>query len=232
MTEQQWLKCAHPEPLLKFLRGTASDRKLRLLAVACCRRISHLLPDERSANALITVEQAADQLIAKANLKYCRDVYRKTPPTPAEDWGIAWHASTAVQSAIQPRAWNGARDSASKAADAISEMTIQGQDRVALTVRREKVAARRTEEVKQAAFLRCIFGNPFRPITLDPAWQTANVVGLAQSIYEERAFDRLPILADALEDAGCDNADVLNHCRQPGDHVRGCWALDLVLGKQ
>jgi hypothetical protein len=55
---------------------------------------------------------------------------------------------------------------------------------------------------------------------------------LAQSIYTDRAFDRMPILADALEDAGCDNADILNHCRQPGEHVRGCWAVDLILGKK
>jgi len=79
--------------------------------------------------------------------------------------------------------------------------------------------------------LRDIFGNPFNPVTLDSAWLTANVVGLAQSIYDERAFDRLPILADALEDAGCTNADILNHCRQPGEHVRGCWLVDLVLQK-
>jgi hypothetical protein len=83
----------------------------------------------------------------------------------------------------------------------------------------------------QAALLREIFGNPFHPVTIDRAWLTANVAGLAQSIYDDRAFDRLPILADALEDAGCDNADILNHCRQPGEHVRGCWVVDLVLGK-
>jgi hypothetical protein len=74
--------------------------------------------------------------------------------------------------------------------------------------------------------------NPFRPVTVDPAWQTSNVTALAQPIYDERAFDRLSILADALEDAGCDNADILNHCRQPGEHVRGCWVVDLVLGKE
>jgi hypothetical protein len=80
--------------------------------------------------------------------------------------------------------------------------------------------------------LRDVFGNPFRPVTVNPTWQTATVVSLAQAIYDERAFDRMPILADALEDAGCTNADVLNHCRQPGEHVRGCWVVDLLLGKQ
>src|SRR5262249_54964478 len=85
---------------------------------------------------------------------------------------------------------------------------------------------------EQALILRDIFGRrPLRPVTINPAWRTSNVTALAQSIYDDRAFDRLPILADALEDAGCDNADVLNHCRQPGEHVRGCWVLDLILDK-
>ena len=83
-----------------------------------------------------------------------------------------------------------------------------------------------------AGILRDIFGNPFRPVAIDSSWLTSSVTGLAQTIYGERAFNHLPILADALEDAGCTNADILNHCRQPGDHARGCWALDLILGKE
>jgi hypothetical protein len=81
------------------------------------------------------------------------------------------------------------------------------------------------------AILRDIFGNPFRPPTLDSAWKTDTVLALAQGAYDEGAFDHLPILADALEDAGCANADLLFHLRSPGPHVRGCWALDLILGK-
>jgi hypothetical protein len=83
----------------------------------------------------------------------------------------------------------------------------------------------------QAALLRDIFGNPFRPAALDPAWRTGTVLALARGIYEDRAFDRMPILADALQDAGCTDEDVLGHCRGPGPHVRGCWVVDLVLGK-
>jgi hypothetical protein len=81
------------------------------------------------------------------------------------------------------------------------------------------------------ALIRDIFGNPFRPIVADPAWVTPTVQSIASAIYADRAFDRLPILADALEEAGCTNADLLLHCRQPGEHVRGCWVVDLVLGK-
>jgi hypothetical protein len=79
--------------------------------------------------------------------------------------------------------------------------------------------------------LRDIFGNPFHPASINPSWLTSTVVALAEGIYQDRAFDRMPILADALQDAGCDNEDILNHCLQPGEHVRGCWALDLILGK-
>lgn len=80
-----------------------------------------------------------------------------------------------------------------------------------------------------------IFGNPFQPVTVDPAWRAwndATVAKLAEGVYNEKAFNRLPILGDALEEAGCTATDLLRHCRQPGNHVRGCWALDLCLAKE
>jgi len=86
---------------------------------------------------------------------------------------------------------------------------------------------------RQTRLLHCIFGPlPFRSITFDPTWLTPTVINLAQAIYDDRAFDRMPILADALEDAGCTNQDILSHCRQPGVHVRGCWVVDLLLDKE
>ena len=89
------------------------------------------------------------------------------------------------------------------------------------------------EDTPSAALelLRDIFGNPFRPVVADPAWLTPTVQAIASAIYADRAFDRLPILADALEEAGCTDADILLHCRRPGEHVRGCWVVDLMLGK-
>jgi hypothetical protein len=91
-------------------------------------------------------------------------------------------------------------------------------------------ATQAAERAAQCELVREILGNPFRPSLVPPAWRSASVLGLAHYIHEEQAFDRLPILADALEDAGCDDADILDHLRGPGPHVRGCWALDLVLG--
>jgi hypothetical protein len=92
-------------------------------------------------------------------------------------------------------------------------------------------AAFERELAAQCGLLRDIFGNPCRPVRLDPRWRTPAVKALAQAFYEERRFQDLPILADALEEGGCDNAAMLSHCREPGEHVRGCWALDLLLGK-
>ncbi len=85
---------------------------------------------------------------------------------------------------------------------------------------------------EQADLIRCIFGDPFRPVAVDPNWLTSDVLTLAKGIYDDKAFDRLPILADALQDAGCADEALLAHCRDGGSHVRGCWAVDLVLGKE
>jgi hypothetical protein len=84
---------------------------------------------------------------------------------------------------------------------------------------------------EEAAHLRDIIGSPFRFKLIESGWRTSNVLALTATIYEERAFDRLPILADALMDAGCADESILSHCRSDGPHVRGCWVVDLVLGK-
>jgi hypothetical protein len=89
-----------------------------------------------------------------------------------------------------------------------------------------------SERRSQADLVRDIFGNPFRPVSFSPAWRTGTAISLARPMYESREFGAMPILADALQDAGCDSEDVLNHCRGPGPHVRGCWVVDLGLGKE
>jgi hypothetical protein len=90
----------------------------------------------------------------------------------------------------------------------------------------------RKEAAQHAATVRELFGNPFRPATFDPAWRTSTAVALARGMYESRDFGAMPILADALQDAGCDDEDILDHCRDATQvHVRGCWVVDLVLSK-
>jgi hypothetical protein len=111
---------------------------------------------------------------------------------------------------------------------------IQGQ--VAAVLRLVREADRRDEmDVRvrgrdYAIVARCAFGNPFRSITFSPSWRTDTVRLLAQQMYESRDFSAIPILADALQDAGCDSDDILSHCRGEGPHVRGCWVIDLVTG--
>jgi hypothetical protein len=96
----------------------------------------------------------------------------------------------------------------------------------------EYVSALRVEQSNQANLLRDIFGNPFPLVSFSPEWRTDTVVALAHQMYESREFSAMPILADALQDAGCDSADILDHCRGPGPHVRGCWVVDLVLARE
>ncbi len=97
---------------------------------------------------------------------------------------------------------------------------------------RYSLATSKPARKKACRLIRDIFGNPFRPVSFSPEWRTDTVIALAKQMHESREFGAMPILADALQDAGCDSDDVLNHCRGPGPHVRGCWVVDLVLGKE
>jgi hypothetical protein len=87
------------------------------------------------------------------------------------------------------------------------------------------------ERRQQVLLVYEMFGNPFRPVAFDPAWRTEHTVGIASKMYEEWDFGAMPVLADALEEAGCVEATILAHCREPGVHVRGCWVVDLVVAK-
>ena len=95
-----------------------------------------------------------------------------------------------------------------------------------------EVADNPTTAARIVKFLHDILGNPFRPVVVAPSWLTSDVRTLAAGIYHDRAFDRMPILADALQDAGCDNDDILSHCRSDAPHVRGCWVVDLLTGRK
>jgi hypothetical protein len=218
MTEADWLACGDPMTMLDALRGRASERKLRLFAVACCRGIWHLLADERSRAAIAVIEQYADGLVGRERLVAARDGAREAKrrfPVPAQV--RAWRAAGAVQDATRDMARSAALNSAAESGRAMDAGDTNHWDAEAMRSR--------------AALLRCIVGNPFRPETEDPAWMTPSVVALAKAIYDERAFDRLDELADTLQGAGCNNAAFLAHCRDPGEHARGCWVVDSILRK-
>jgi hypothetical protein len=232
MTEAEWLTCTEPERILGFLRGRISDRKRRLFAAACCRRICHLLADERSRQAVEVGERYADAQATEEELETAWDAA-----------SAVWHSEWELTSTPGDKSNeldDPFPDSASLAAYNVAIPSLgwwggapafDAPDKIA----REISADSGTEGAAQCVLLRDMFGNPFRPVVVDPSWLTWNngtVAKLAQSIYDQRAFDRLPVLADALEEAGCANADILAHCRQPGEHVRGCWVVDLLLGKE
>jgi hypothetical protein len=235
MTESEWLSCTDPTPMLELLRGKASDRKLRLFACACCRRIWRLLK-KRSRKAVEVAEHHADGFIEVGELgtayAAAYDAYTDTDGDSIEEL-----AAEIVTEVVGRDAWNTAI-SANKAADVVAHVTVYGLDPSdppsSEAMERAYCAARFTERAWQCCLLRCFIGNPFHSVPRNASWRAWNdgtIPKIAQAIYDERAFDRMPILADALEEAGCTDADILAHCRSGGEHVRGCWVVDLILGR-
>lgn len=216
MTEQEWLACSDPTPMLEFLRGQASRRQLRLFTAACCRRIWNLLTEDWCRRAIELSELLADGLVSARQLD-------ELLPRSLSGWAATAAYDATIDCRVEDalRATDAAANAAANASAGADEVPVE-----------DWKAARSNERRMQAATLRDIFGSPFRPTTLDPTCLTPTVKHLAEAIYEERAFDRMPILADALEDAGCTQQDILRHLRGGGEHCRGCWPLDLVLGRE
>jgi hypothetical protein len=209
MTEAEWQASADLASMLELVRPKAGDRKLRLFACGCCRRVSRFMPDKRSRTALAVAERFADGLASEAE--------RQAAVSPT--WHIPHDHSR----------WTLMPDVAAAAHEA---MVAAGRAVYRHSSQRQRHTALNGEHPSQAALLRDIVGNPFRPVAFDPRWRTADTVGLARAIYEDRAIERIPLLADALMDAGCADEQVIWHCRGDGPHVRGCWVVDLVLGKE
>jgi hypothetical protein len=207
MTEAEGIECSDPERMLRLLRGKASDRKLRAFACGCCRLLWwDRLHDPRSRAAVEAGERYSDGLISLEQLGSERGPSERAVKRSGH--GARWRAARAAASLVLPFAWLAAEQSVGVASG--------------------------KQLRTQTVLLRDIFGNPFRPASPAASWLRWNdgaVRKLAMSIYDKRAFADLPVLADALEDAGCADAAILAHCRQPGQHVRGCWVIDLLLGK-
>ena len=211
MTEAEWVASTDPEKMLEYLRGKASERKLRLFACAFGRAVRDS-QHQLGPSTVAVAERYADGLASDQELASER---RRWACSPEESGPVA------------PSAYDGAWE-------AVDWLTILERWRddpdSYITVPADAVLKR------SVLLLRDIFGNPFRPSPPLPAavlaWNDGTVRRIAEGIYEERAFDRLPILADALLDAGCDGEALIQHCRGDGPHVRGCWAVDLILGKE
>jgi hypothetical protein len=220
MTESEWLACDTPTLLLAHVREMISPRKDRLLAIGACSVVGDLLPDVRGRPYLFVAEAYADGRVSELDLQWAA--------------GKMIAAGTGNSAVVNRVEWTRAEIDAM---DAVARCLEPSQSFVAmLTVQRilSAVAHHGTPERNTPELIQLIhdvMGNPFRSAAVDPRWLTSTVVALADAIYADRAFDRLPILADALEDAGCADADILAHCCGPGPHVRGCWVVDAVLGK-
>jgi hypothetical protein len=191
-----------------------TDRKLRLFACACCRRLWHLLPDPANRDLVAAVEDRPDGTRDDPVLWAAIEASSRREREWTDDPGyLAVKYLGRSYYKVRPL------ESAVAAAVMLGRWVGEAGDSAA-------------EWAAQAGLVRDLLGNPFRPVAFDSRWRSADVVGLARGIYEYRAFDRLPLLADALMDAGCSDEQVIGHCRSDGPHARGCWVVDLVLGKE
>jgi hypothetical protein len=219
MTEDEWLACGDPKPMFEFVQHKASDRKMRLFSCGCCRAAWYLLTDRRSRLAVRRLEEYADASSDDKRLKDIRNIANAAAVEAARLAGPLVGPSMAARAVFHAAAW--------------ARWCIVTAEEVMLAFEAASGTDRAAVQRLEAALFRDIFGSPFRPATVDPAWLTSTVFALAEGIYRDRAFDRMPILADALQDAGCDNEDILNHCRDTTlTHVRGCWAIDLLTGRE
>ncbi len=206
MTEIEWITCDYTEPMLTFLRSNVTARKLMLFVVACRRRLFDL------DGTRFTFKQSPEDQEQQAEDSRMAEAVKPT------DY-LTEHANQYAEGF----AW-------------AAHFDLKGcSDQPFAPVARKFDVVQAT----QCVILREIVGNPFRPVSLKAAWQTPNVLALATATYDDRVLPartlspaRLAVLADALEEAGCENADILNHLREPGEHVRGCWVVDMLLGKE
>jgi hypothetical protein len=243
MTEAEWQTGTDLAAHVRYACERLSPRRQRLLAAGFCRAVSHLFDHPDLTDALAVIERYADGLAPAAEAEKARqrcrqiaveawEAYNAAVDRGSNDglklcvrnelaWAVAFAASTPLPVAeVGNRATNAA----------VQART--GGSLLAPVPSAEFAAAAAEQARVMRAVVWDVAGNPFRPVEFSPSWRTDTAVVLARQMYESRDFSAMPILADALQDAGCENEDVLNHCRGDGPHVRGCWVVDLVLGKQ
>jgi hypothetical protein len=213
-------------------RSRVTERKARLFACACCRRVWPLL-NELARNSVDVAERFADGLATEADRReeegalqeFLESWVYPSNNTWADDARV-YHGVSAAMCAVTfyddylHGPLHGAGGAPQQAAFAVGPGNVASTD--------ERCAP---EKARQAELVRCVFGSPFRLLSIDPRWQSTDARQLAQGIYDGRAFDRLAALADALLEARCDDQILLAHCREDEEHCRGCWVVDLVLGK-
>jgi len=244
MTESEWLISVEPKALFYHL-GPENDRKLRLLVANCFRRVWNCLSHPKTQGALEFLEGVTPNDYSASEAE--RDAENAVWECESLEARIVARAIADVLKDSRPLpfhmpCYEDMRERVTRYVDyPINTMNAIVRSLRLGSLEKDPDKAVALESKHQCHFLRDIFGNPFRPVTIDPAWlvwRNGAVVKLAQSAYQERALpsgelepERLAVLADALEEAGCTDAQILGHLRSPGPHVRGCWVVDLFLGK-
>jgi hypothetical protein len=243
---------------LTVRRFSISERRLRLFAYACCARVEHLLPVDQARSLLLASEAYADGCIGDTELeaaeRSCEAAIRREGQSPTPWLRYEHEAVAAVTLVHRTEAVPGRLGAImaagrARAGAAVWRRHVDSLGGV-LRVKPEEFAPleevvrtcdrfflsseRAAEAARQAELLRDIVGNPFRPVHAEPdwlAWHDGVIVRLAQTIYDGRRFQDLPVLGDALEDAGCTDVEILSHCRGGGLHVRGCRVIDILTGR-
>jgi hypothetical protein len=215
MTEAEWASCTNPKAMLTFLaeQRKASERQYRLFACACFRRVWHALTDPHARQAVEVAERYADGLADEAEREtILTDVAnRRKFGAQAARWAVVAVARTAAVLAVD----------------------VAGQTAACLPDQEYDPDRWAAETPKQCDLLRDIWGPlPFRPVAVAASYRTAEVLDLAQTIYNERGFDRMLELGQALHRAGCNDREMLQHCVWSEEHTRGCWLIDLLLAKE
>jgi len=206
MTEAEWLVC---EDLNQLWTASVLDevchRRWRLYACACCRLIPEFKSSAPDVKCMNLAEAEADGLGQPGEVEYPK----------GDEWDIRWYRRDART--IAHRALTAYRDFVWRSKRSTHQSDI------------EWASVQILADQPLCALLRDVVGNPFHTVTFLPEWRTSTVIALAQQMYDSRDFSAMPILADALQDAGCEAETILTHCRGPGLHVRGCWCVDACL---
>jgi len=224
MTEEEWLTHEHIFSEWHFLKDEKYRRRWDLFAIACLRRFVPRITEESLSEYFDLYERAVDGLATHADVEAvwhrCLSALQDLDPQPPFVAFVPAISGDPVDMDLEELTY--ACASLAEAEAAMSPESTAMQTAMALDNEHRRWTSIRLD----------IFGNPFRPVAFDPSWRTSTAVAIARGMYDSRDFSAMPILADALQDAGCEHADILDHCRSPGPHVKGCWVVDLVLGKE
>jgi hypothetical protein len=222
MTEAEWLACDKLSSLWWFIRYRSNKRKARLYTIACCRQVWHLFVDPACRRAVEVSERYADRMSSREELIQTR----RDAEASWADWDGKRLAAAGMPSDAAGLAFAAAVRTAFNRPD---------PNDVAQLLQRAAEDAPDLPERQRLLFHDLSGPRLFRPVPIEHSWLAWNdsvVSNMAQVIYDDRAFDRMPILADALEEAGCGDEEILWHCREEPEHARGCWLLDAILGKK